>query len=410
MKYLWKDNTVKLLHIELTNFCNAACPFCPRFVDATDILRPDIKLDQMTIEQFKEWFPQEVLIDVSRILFCGTHGDPMMARDLLDIVRYIRETAPHLNIMFITNGGMRKPEFWSELGNLLKVRPAGSVTFSIDGLEDTNHLYRRNVKWDILIDNVKAYTDTGANASWDFLTFKHNEHQLQEAEALSKELKIKNFLVKRALGFEEGNGGFKARGIYDRDGNLDYVIEPPSEQSLVNVNEYKDSKKSVSQTINLSYLKTMKETKVHAGVAEKLANFSHENVPHWNTYVLEYDHHEIKCKSDCSKNSEKTLTEVYISCHGIVYPCCYVGTRVESSIDLYEDTQLRYALKNAGLENFSLKNKSLKDIVNGGFLDSVFTASWDRPSTKDGKLSYCAMTCGEKSQIDKIYVNPKWKS
>ena len=93
-----------------------------------------------------------------------------------------------------------------------------------------------------------------------------------------------------------------------------------------------------------------------------------------------------------------------------MYPCCYVGTRVESSIDLYEDTQLRYALKNAGLENFSLKNKSLKDIVNGGFLDSVFTASWDRPSTKDGKLSYCAMTCGEKSQIDKIYVNPKWKS
>jgi hypothetical protein len=29
---------------------------------------------------------------------------------------------------------------------------------------------------------------------------------------------------------------------------------------------------------------------------------------------------------------------------------------------------------------------------------------------KDSKLSHCAMICGEKSQIDKIYVNEKWKS
>ena len=31
------------------------------------------------------------------------------------------------------------------------------VVWGIDGLEDTTHLYRRNVKWDKLQENFRAY-------------------------------------------------------------------------------------------------------------------------------------------------------------------------------------------------------------------------------------------------------------
>jgi len=404
MKYLWKNSRVALMHIELTNYCNAACPFCPRFVDATDILRPDLNLEQISIDQFKNWFPAEALQNMQRILFCGTHGDPMMSKDLLEIVRYIRESSKKTVLMFNTNGGMRKPDFWKELGNILKEDPAGVVTFSIDGLEDTNHLYRRNVKWDQLIENVEAFTSTGARAWWDYLTFKHNEHQIEEARELAKKLKFEKFLVKRALGFEDPNGGYKSRGIYDRNGDLAYVIEPPTDGSLVNVNEYKNSSKQVVQKIDLSYLNGIKETREHPGVKRRLEEFTHENIPPYNQYIMEHEQHKIKCKSDCSNLLEKK-TEIYVSCHGIVFPCCYIGTRVDSTIDLYEDTQLRYSINQVGKDNFNLNKRSFNDIIDGGWLDEVYTKSWDIPKFKDGRLSYCAMTCGEKSQIDKIYVD-----
>ena len=59
-----------------------------------------------------------------------------------------------IKIEIHTNGGARNVEFWENLGKLSKI--AGKnilVIFSVDGLEDTNHIYRRNVKWDKLKEN-----------------------------------------------------------------------------------------------------------------------------------------------------------------------------------------------------------------------------------------------------------------
>ncbi len=53
---------------------------------------------------------------------------------------------------------------------------------------------------------------------------------------------------------------------------------------------------------------------------------------------------------------------------------------------------------------FDLNKRSLKEIINGGHLDNVYTNSWKKKTVQEGKLSYCAMTCGQKSQIDKIFV------
>jgi hypothetical protein len=60
--------------------------------------------------------------------------------------------------------------------------------FSIDGLEDTNEIYRKKVKWDKLMENVQAYIGAGGMASWKWLIFKHNEHQVEEARELAKKL------------------------------------------------------------------------------------------------------------------------------------------------------------------------------------------------------------------------------
>ena len=52
--------------------------------------------------------------------------------------------------------------------------------------------------------NVKAYTQHGGNSDWEFLIFAHNEHQLEEAKTMSKEIGIRNFSPKIAHGLDDG--------------------------------------------------------------------------------------------------------------------------------------------------------------------------------------------------------------
>ena len=57
----------------------------------------------------------------------------------------------------------------------------------MDGLEDTNGIYRIGVDYNKVVANMRAFIDGGGRAIWKFVTFKWNEHQVEQAEALSKE-------------------------------------------------------------------------------------------------------------------------------------------------------------------------------------------------------------------------------
>ena len=220
------------IHVELTNACNAACPMCTRFHVNSPLIRPDLEIDQITIEQFKKYFPPEVIKKLEIVLFCGVHGDPGMAKDLYEICEYIAESNPEVDVRMNTNGGMRKPEFWAKMGALFAKQRQDhwrwQITWSIDGLEDTNHLYRRNVVWKNLTENAQAYIDAGGFADWDYLIFKHNEHQIDEANALSKAMGFQNFYPKKALGVDNGSQ-LQRMSAMTRDGKLDYWIDPPED-------------------------------------------------------------------------------------------------------------------------------------------------------------------------------------
>ena len=69
----------------------------------------------------------------------------------------------------------------------------GTVIFSVDGLSDTNHLYRQNVVWDNVERNMRVSFAAGGRARWDFIVFGHNEHQVDEAQRTSRELGCRTF-------------------------------------------------------------------------------------------------------------------------------------------------------------------------------------------------------------------------
>jgi hypothetical protein len=305
-----------------------------------------------------------------------------------------------------TNGGMRKPEFWEKMGKLFATRYNAEIgwqiTWSIDGLADTNHLYRRNVEWDKLMANVQAYINAGGRAEWDYLIFGYNEHQIDEAKELSKKLGFKSFVPKKALGVDNGKQLLRMPAI-NRDGQLDYWIDPPKDPANRNLPEA-DLDNVIEQhwTFRPEDVKRMRDN-----------NFqTYNNYPELIKKAYEVLAKEDNTKLDsgtieCKAKTRKGGKEIFIDQKGRVIACCYMGTHLNGVHSDGQSLQLHYELEKYGWDNFDLNKHSLEEILEGHHLDRVFTDSWTKESCMKGKMAYCANICGTYSRVDRIYTHEK---
>ena len=216
--YNYKD--IKSIHLEVTSKCQARCPMCPRRLRGGPML-DSLYLEEISLDLFKKWFPQQFIKQLNHVYMCGNLGDPMIAKDTNKIFRYMRETNPGMSLQMHTNGSGRTEKWWQELAEL-NVK----VVFGIDGLQDTHSLYRINTDWNKIIKNAKAFIKAGGDARWDMLVFKHNEHQVEKCEDLSKMLGFKGFSVKHTTRFRDGK-----LDVIDDTYNITHTLLP-SEKSL----------------------------------------------------------------------------------------------------------------------------------------------------------------------------------
>jgi len=192
MKYL--VNPTKL-HFELSTICNALCLGCVRtdaynFNEKKQII-PDkqyIKLDIL----------KKILLDpkfksVIELEFCGTIDDPLMHPEFLEFLDWA-STVGNYNVLIHTNGGLRNKKYWVDLAKILKTHRKHIVKFSIDGLEDTNHIYRQNTVWSKIMENAETFISSGGHASWQYIIFPWNKHQLLEAKKLSVKMNFFEFM------------------------------------------------------------------------------------------------------------------------------------------------------------------------------------------------------------------------
>jgi len=199
---------IKSLHIELTNRCNAACPMCMRTFN--DEVKNDVQ--EINLESFMSWFSPELIAGLTKIKFCGNSGDPAIAKDCLSIHEYVLKCNPNIQFLMNTNGGVRTTTFWKKLGSIYAQSDNSFVTFHIDGLEDTNHIYRQGVKWSKLMNNVEAYNSNDAVSLWAFIPFFHNEHQVEEAELMAPTLGFNKFALKISARWNNRSKPFSYEG------------------------------------------------------------------------------------------------------------------------------------------------------------------------------------------------------
>jgi hypothetical protein len=186
------DRNITVLHLEPTDVCQAACPLCSR---ETNRGFDKSTKHHLSMQQILQVFDANQIKKLQKMFMCGNYGDPAAGQHTLEIYQEFRNINPNIVLGMNSNGALRSTRWWKELGSLFN-QPQDYVVFSIDGLEDTNHIYRVNVNWPQLINNAQAFIAAGGSAHWDMLVYRHNEHQVEQCRNLAKDLGFKWFRAK----------------------------------------------------------------------------------------------------------------------------------------------------------------------------------------------------------------------
>ena len=179
-----KIEAIKAINIEVSSKCNAGCPFCSR----RQKVRP-YPGQLITLADFK-LLPASLLQQLRRLTFGGNFGDLCCNPHLVDIAAYIRRLNPNIILEGDTNGSYGNRQWWQALGASFQ---KGAMVFALDGLADTHRRHRQGTDFDKIIRNMRAFVAGGGMAQWQFIVFKHNEHQLRAAEDLAQEIGCRRF-------------------------------------------------------------------------------------------------------------------------------------------------------------------------------------------------------------------------
>jgi len=329
--YNLKD--IREIHLEITSRCQASCPMCPRNIQG-GIDNPWLVETEITIEQFKEWFPESFVKQLNRLFMCGNLGDAIVAKDTLEVFEYLRITNPNISLSLHTNGSARTEKWWKKLAQLNV-----GVTFALDGLEDTNHLYRVGTDFNKIIENATTFISAGGNAKWHMLVFEHNEHQIAQAEQMSKDLGFSEFTQKNSSRFRG-----PSMPVLNKEGKTSHVIYPTKRSMEI-------SKTIIEHKIQMM-LKPEESVKA-----------------------------EIHCKSQNGKS-------MYVGADGAVTPCCWLDF---TGYEPFNPSLVNY--KDKGFDIPNLNFNTLEEIFNSGYFDKI-AETWD-----SDPLRQCSKQCGK---VDKL--------
>jgi MoaA/NifB/PqqE/SkfB family radical SAM enzyme len=276
------------------------------------------------------------------INFCGSIDEPITHPEFFEILKEAYKINPYYTIHIHTNGSIRSENEWKELAVLLlKFKSPHMTLFSIDGLKDTNHIYRQNTDYDKIIKNSQAFIDAGGYAVWQFLIFPWNSHQINEAKDISIKMKFKEF-----------------HSRHDRS-----IV---TSLGLENINEKK--------------LKNQSGTSEYSGSLDDLIQ-SYENL----------NDVEISCNN-------QQYGMYFLSFDSKLWPCCFIPNGYlqlqQEKVDF-----LRKRIDNVYSKDFNdLTKKSVREILDSSFYKNDLVESWNNSVSTGpcGKITRCAETCNVK--------------
>ena len=312
------------IHVEITTLCNAECPMCAREEPG---MHTTLGYTSWKSGDAKKVFNKS-LPNAKRAIFCGTHGDPLSAPYLFEALEACKEL--DIEVQLFTNASLRSEEYWDKMLSILTSKD--KIIFAIDGIE-TNHLYRRNTNIDKILRNLEKACKSSVKTRWDFLAFEHNEHEIEKAKNLAKEMGVDYFNIRKTPRFKNNTYPVK-----NKQGEVMYFLNPPKAE------EYRHPNLQVIQEIN-------------------------KKLP---------DNFNIECVY-------KRMKKIYINSRLEVFPCCYISDDNESRRLKHRDGVI-----DIPISEMNLNDKTWEEILSMPFYQNEFVESFT-----NGKVQpRCIKTCG----------------
>lgn len=192
MHYLKKEEIIRL-NIDINSACNAACPGCARQLGGIYPNKHFTPNRHMPLDTWKKLF-SEIGHQIHSVVFCGNYGDAGATNYLPEMLEFAHTVNDKTYFIVVSNMGLNSEDYWKRLGSCIP-KANLQIQCSIDGLADTNHIYRRFVRWEKVMANVKALASTDALMIWKFIEFEWNKHQIETAKELAKSLNFHDFIV-----------------------------------------------------------------------------------------------------------------------------------------------------------------------------------------------------------------------
>jgi MoaA/NifB/PqqE/SkfB family radical SAM enzyme len=169
------------MHIETTTRCILACPACPR-TNWHDITKKPVAKQDLDIDVLEKFLDCDSGNQVNHFWLCGDYGDSIYYPDLFELIKRFRNK---VRFTIVTNGSRQTEIFWNTLASL--VTDKDCIIFSIDGLEDTNHLYRINSDWPSIMMGLDIMVKSPAQVHWKTIIFKFNYNKLAEMKTFAND-------------------------------------------------------------------------------------------------------------------------------------------------------------------------------------------------------------------------------
>lgn len=259
-----KYSEIKHIELELSSYCNAVCPLCPRNLFGYPY-NSGYPVKHLTLTDIQTIIDRKLCNQIEEFAFEGNLGDPCMNPEILEIIDYL-----DTHVTIYTNGGMHKSKFWAELA----ARPV-TIIFGIDGLEGVHEIYRRNTNFNTVIRNAQAFINAGGIANWKMIQFDHNSHQIDASRDLANKIGFEQFYTV--------DYGRNAGPVFNRNGELENIIG-----------------KFHGNTDLTHYL---------------------DIIENGDMYIEDIDD-EIASTIECASIKKDSI---YINSAGEVYPCCFMG-------------------------------------------------------------------------------------
>jgi radical SAM superfamily enzyme YgiQ (UPF0313 family)/MoaA/NifB/PqqE/SkfB family radical SAM enzyme len=182
------------LVIDPCNYCNLSCPFCP-----TGQKRQCRTKGKLSLEDFKKIIDMlgPYLIHIDLVNW----GEPFLNEHVIEMISYAKKY--HVDIKLDTNLN----HFDESKAKELVLSGLDKIVVSADGAtEETYRKYRVNGDFGLAMDNLKSIVRMRKELrrqkpyiTWQFLVFRHNEHEIEKARSMSKRLEVDHLGITKAF-------------------------------------------------------------------------------------------------------------------------------------------------------------------------------------------------------------------